>query len=136
MFVIYGLNKEDINYYGGVEVNYCNNCKENSEWELNKISHYFTLFFIHLFPHSNYYWLHCPICKVGLKLYKKDAKDYVEISKIKLQYLKKEISCNQYEIEINKIQNIISEKRKIKCLKYRKKVMNGKSWLSQKQMKN
>jgi hypothetical protein len=52
MFFIFGWNHQEIKQLGPVEQHNCKNCTNVEYWRLDKVSRYFTLFFIPIFPHD------------------------------------------------------------------------------------
>jgi hypothetical protein len=92
MFFIYGWNHQVTKHLGSVEQHQCNNCHNTEVWQLNKISRYFTLFFIPIFPHNTDYWYHCPICNFGVKLDFLGKARILPIAKINSDFLNNLIS--------------------------------------------
>ena len=92
MFVIFGWNHQKITNYGAVEQHKCQNCHNTEFWQLDKISKYFTIFFIPIFPHDNDYWFHCPTCNHGVELEKSEFENYKSIAEINSAFLEEMIT--------------------------------------------
>lgn len=115
MFVIFGWNHQKITNYGAVEQHKCQNCHNTEFWQLDKISKYFTIFFIPIFPHDNDYWFHCPTCNHGVELEKSEFENYKSIAEINSAFLEEMITeeerVKELELIYKTIDKINSEKR-------------------------
>ncbi len=73
MFIIFGWNTKP-NKIGFTKSKYvCENCKNEYNWPLVKLTTWLTLFFIPIIPDRSQYFLTCPICDNGYALTKKNA---------------------------------------------------------------
>lgn len=86
MFFIFGWNHSKVKNLGPVEQHSCTHCNNVEYWQLDKISRFFTLFFIPLFPLDTDYWYHCPICNLGTKLHSIEIENYKIIAKINADF--------------------------------------------------
>jgi phosphotransferase system IIB component len=120
MFFIFGWNKPEIVAYGPVYQHTCPNCRNSEFWQLQKISYYFTLFFIPIFPHSSKYWYYCPVCNRGQELNGDTAKQYQIIAEANTSFLNKNITDEERIVRIenaNAAINLIEQKKQVKYLK-------------------
>ncbi len=92
MFFIFGWNHQDTTSYGHVEEHLCQNCHNREFWHLNKITTYFTVFFIPIFIQENCYWYYCPTCNYGIKLDKDEFLNYKSIAEINSYFLENKIT--------------------------------------------
>jgi hypothetical protein len=112
MFFIFGWNHQEIKQLGPVEQHNCKNCNNVEYWSLDKVSRYFTLFFIPIFPHDSDYWYHCPICNFGTKLNSLEIDNYKTIAKVNTDYLNKLISEEDRKIQLDKVYDSIEIEEK------------------------
>ena len=103
MFFIFGWNKPEIKSYGPVYEHTCPNCHNTTYWQLNKVSYYFTLFFIPIFPHESKYWYYCPVCNKGLEIKKDIAAQYQIVAEANNSFLNKMITDKE---RIDRIENV------------------------------
>lgn len=68
MLFIFGFGHQKRTAYGTTEERECPNCHHIKKWKIEKISKWFTLFFLPIFPYKTEYELYCPVCKYGQKL--------------------------------------------------------------------
>ena len=125
MFFIFGWNSSQTTSYGPVEQHQCQNCHNTEFWHLNKISRYFTLFFIPLFAHDNDYWFHCPTCNYGSKLNKDDFLTYKSIAEINTAFLEKTITEEEREKQLEEIYKIIEKNNHERNIK---NIEESKNW--------
>ncbi len=92
MFFIFGWNHPKVTEYGPVQQEKCANCHNTEVWQLKKISKYFTLFFIPVFPTDSDNFYHCPICNYGVSLEGEDFENYKAIASVNTACLEKRIS--------------------------------------------
>ena len=62
MIVIFGFGHKKVYHAGPLDKSICPRCNNEDFWLLDRISMYFTLFFIPLFPYRRIYLSYCPIC--------------------------------------------------------------------------
>lgn len=118
MFFIFGWNRSKAENIGVVNRHQCQNCHNTEFWQLNKISRYFTIFFIPIFPHSTDYWYHCPICNYGLQLKQSDYENYKEIAEINNLFIEKKINETDRDNRLKLIYNRIDSLNEIQEQKY------------------
>ena len=68
--IIFGW-KRKVHDLGGKYALLCAHCDSQVEARLIKVSNWFSLFFIPLFPYRNFYYLRCPNCGKATRV-KKD----------------------------------------------------------------
>lgn len=70
MFIIWGFGRRTIKKYGSATIGNgtCSRCHNAVQYEMIKITTWFTLFFIPLIPYNCKYCLVCPICNCALEL--------------------------------------------------------------------
>ena len=110
MFFIFGWNHPKVTSYGAVQQHKCENCHNTEFWQLNKISKYFTLFFIPIFPHNYDYWYHCPVCNYGVRLDNDQFERYKSIAEINSAFLEKKINETERVNQLEEIYTTIDQK--------------------------
>ena len=125
MFVIFGWNYQKISEFGEVEQRHCQNCKRTSYWQLEKISKYFTIFFIPIYSYNDNFWFHCPICNHGVELDNDQFKNYKSITDINNAFKNKTISENEWS---TKLEIIYSEIDRLDSIKREMYVEESKKW--------
>ncbi|MCF8378164.1 MAG: zinc ribbon domain-containing protein [Bacteroidales bacterium] len=68
MLVIFGFGHRTKKEFKLQENLYCQHCNNTAQWKLGREAHWFTLFFIPVFPFKVEYWMVCPICRKGRRL--------------------------------------------------------------------
>jgi hypothetical protein len=126
MFFIFGWNHQESTSYGPVEQHKCENCHNTEYWHLDKISKYFTLFFIPIIPYDSDNWFHCPICNYGIKLDKDEFQNYKSIAEINSAFLEKKISDEDRIKQLEEVHSIIDKKNKDKKAKI---LEESKNWV-------
>jgi hypothetical protein len=126
MFFIFGWNHQESTSYGPVEQHQCENCHNTEYWHLDKISKYFTLFFIPIIPYDSDNWFHCPICKYGIKLDKDEFQNYKSIAEINSAFLEKKISDEDRIKQLEEVHSIIDKKNEDKKAKI---LEESKNWV-------
>ena len=126
MFFIFGWNHQKVTSYGSVEQIECDNCHNTEYWQLSKITKYFTLFFIPIFPHEHIKIYYCPICKNATELDKEFFEFYKSIAEINLAYSTKTISGEERSIKLQAIYSLIEKVNDAKLLKYTEE---SKDWV-------
>lgn len=125
MIFIFGWNHTKVNDYGPVQEETCKNCHNTEAWHLKKISKYFTLFFIPVFPHDSENFYHCPICNHGLSLSREDFLSYKDIAETNMACLEKKITEEERLSKINEIYKIKQERDKNE---HAQNVENSSKW--------
>mgnify|MGYP001047198293 CR=1 FL=1 len=127
MFVIFGWDHQKTTNYGAVEQHKCQNCHNTEFWQLDKISKYFTFFFIPIFPHGSDYWFHCPTCNYGIKLNKSEFENYKSIAEINSAFLEKTITEEERTKQLDEIYRVID---KVNSDKKAKNIEESKEWVN------
>jgi len=127
MFIIFGWNHQKTTNYGSVEQHKCQNCHNTEIWHLDKVSTFFTFFFIPLFPHSIDYWFYCPTCLSGIKLDKNEFKNYKSIAETNSAFLEKIITEKEKIKQLEEIYKVIYKVNSDKRIKY---IEESKEWVS------
>lgn len=125
MFFIFGWNHTKINDYGPVQEEKCPNCHNTEVWHIKKISRYFTLFFIPVFPHDSENFYHCPICNYGQNLSREDFMSYKAIAETNTACLEKKIT---EEERLSKLAEIHKTKQERSQSEHIKHVENSEKW--------
>ncbi len=66
--IIYGWGKTTIKEFGPTQAYKCGHCQNEKPWVLQRITTWFTLFFIPIIPYSIKKVLLCPVCRHGSEL--------------------------------------------------------------------
>jgi len=82
--------------FGPTFKHHCNHCDNDIFLELYKISTWFTLFFIPIFPYETYYHLICPICKYSFELDKAKFKELKPLAELNMSFINGLISEGEY----------------------------------------
>ncbi len=77
MFIIWGLKDLDTDM-GTVGYLHCNRCNMDGNWQLQKRTSWFTLFFIPVIPYHRKYFVYCPVCHWITEIPKEEAKRILE----------------------------------------------------------
>ncbi|MBA2610333.1 MAG: zinc-ribbon domain-containing protein [Bacteroidetes bacterium] len=125
MFFIFGWNHTKITEYGAVQEEKCQNCHNTDIWQLKKISRYFTLFFIPVFPHDSENLYHCPICNYGLKLEHEEFEDYKAIAEVNTNCLDKKITEEERSNRLDEIHRKMQQRNESRNSKNRQ---DSKKW--------
>lgn len=126
MFIIFGWDHQKITNYGAVEQHQCQNCHNTEFWHLDKISRFFTFFFIPIFPHGSDYWFHCPTCNYGVNLDKSEFENYKSIAEINTSFLEKTITEEERVKQLGEIYKVID---KVNSDKRAKNIEESKEWV-------
>jgi hypothetical protein len=105
--IIFGWNHPETKQYGAVEPNRCSKCRNTEPWILYRLSRWFTLFFIPIFPHGYKYWHSCPICSHSLDLRHEEFKIYKAIAKINLAFAVNKIDAFEKSKQLKDLQEKI-----------------------------
>ncbi|OPZ93768.1 MAG: hypothetical protein BWY74_01005 [Firmicutes bacterium ADurb.Bin419] len=76
---VFGLDHRKIKNYGPVKRDKCNNCGNESTFQLQKLSTWFTLFLIPIIPYRINYLLVCPICNNSEEIDSSEFLDYIDL---------------------------------------------------------
>lgn len=112
MFFIIGWNHSSSTNYGNVEQQLCPHCDTKDFWRLERVSTYFTLFFIPIFPHETDYLYRCSTCDYGIGLTKSQFNDYKSIADINTASSKQLITDAEKAEKLEKVYQGINERKK------------------------
>ncbi len=76
--VILGWDYKKIQNYGPVKREQCNNCNNETTFQLQKLSTWFTLFLLPIIPYRTDYLLVCPICKNYHEIDSSEFYDFID----------------------------------------------------------
>ncbi len=125
MIIIYSWNYQKIKSLGPVFQHQCPNCHSNEFWILSKVSIYFCLYDLPIFPHDTYNRYYCPVCKYGHELDKDVFVLYKQIAKINSAFVENKISEDERLMKSEPINNLIevnNEKRRLKHIEESKRL--------------
>ncbi len=103
--VIFGWGRQTIRQIGVLFKQLCNHCHNEEYWILTKITTWFTLFFIPVFPYSVKYFLSCPVCKYGLTLDQKEIELFKPIAETNQLLVEGKITQEEYQARITQLHN-------------------------------
>lgn len=78
--IIYGWGRKKITRFGPRRSCHCNNCNNDSYWELIKVSTWFSLFFIPVIPYDTKRLLMCPVCNSCVELSNEEFKQLKNVN--------------------------------------------------------
>ncbi|MCW3102689.1 MAG: hypothetical protein JWO09_1129 [Bacteroidetes bacterium] len=125
MFFIFGWNRPSITEYGPVKQELCYHCHNTEMWHLRKISRYFTLFFIPIFPHDSEILYLCPICNHGIQLSMADFESYKEIAQVNKACLENQITEEERAEKLDKISADVKKRQEERNLQDLEKSKSG-----------
>ncbi len=98
--IIFGWGHQMRKKLGPVFKHHCDHCNNEDYWILHKISVWFTLFFIPVFPYERNFLLLCPICTYGIKLDSNQFKQFAPIALNNNALIEGRITEEQYNEEM------------------------------------
>ncbi|MBE6011290.1 zinc-ribbon domain-containing protein [Anaeropeptidivorans aminofermentans] len=72
MFFIFGFGHRTVKIFTTLPPTGCQNCHNNVEMGIVRVTSWFTLFFIPIIPYKKEYLVVCPICKGGTRISKSE----------------------------------------------------------------
>ena len=72
MFIIWGFGRQTKKSFGFVDYHVCGRCHNTTQFELVKITTWFTLFFIPVIPYHVKHFRACPICGAAQEMTKEE----------------------------------------------------------------
>lgn len=96
MLIIFGWGHQESESIGPVFQNKCDHCHNDVFWELHRISTWFTIFFLPIFPYTDDYMLLCPICSYGFKIEKEQISKMKAIAESNTALIEGKISQDEY----------------------------------------
>ncbi len=85
----------------------CDHCHNEEYWILNRVTKWFTLFFIPVIPYDSNYFFSCPICKYGFNLNTDQIKAFKPIAEINQLLMEGKINQDQYQVKLNEINGAV-----------------------------
>ena len=76
--IIFGWDYRKVQNYGPVKRERCNSCSNETTYQLQKLSTWFTLFLIPVIPYRTNYLLVCPICKNYEEIDSSEFLDFID----------------------------------------------------------
>jgi hypothetical protein len=70
--IIFGWGHKTARNFGPVRKIRCGNCSNETNWHLQKLTTWFTLFFIPVIPYQMNYLLVCPVCRCCVDVKKEE----------------------------------------------------------------
>lgn len=77
--IIFGWGYRTAKNFGPVRKVQCSNCNNEASWHLQKLTTWFTLFFIPVIPYKTDHLLVCPVCRCCLELKKEEFEQLREL---------------------------------------------------------
>ncbi len=77
MFIIWGFTQTE-KELGFVGYFHCYKCNNDGNWQLKKVTNWFTIFFIPVIPFRRKYYVYCPVCHDATQVPKEEAKRIME----------------------------------------------------------
>jgi len=102
--IIFGWGHQTIKNLGPTFRQHCSHCNNGEYWVLTKITTWFTLFFIPIFPYSIKYFLSCPICQYGLTLDDKQIERIKSLAEANQLLIDGKITEPEYKTQINQLE--------------------------------
>jgi hypothetical protein len=107
--VIFGWGFQTFKTIGVVFKRFCNHCKNEEFWVLNRTMTWFTLFFIPVFPYSTKYFLNCPVCQYGLTLEGEALEEMIRLAENNQLLIDGHISAEEHQrrlsVDVQEIKN-------------------------------
>jgi len=103
MFVIFGWGHHKSENLGPVLPKKCANCKNEEYWQLYKISKWFTLFFLPVFPYDSNKLIVCPVCNHGTAVDATTYEQYKAIAEINKAFSENTITQDERDQRLTEI---------------------------------
>ncbi len=110
--IIFGWWRQFIKNIWPVHKNLCTHCHNENYFYLQRISVWFTLFFIPVFPYQRYYFLSCPTCSYWVKLGYEEAKKIIPMAELNSNLIDWSITQEEYVASLQDLQGEIEQKPK------------------------
>ncbi len=94
--IIFGRWKQFKKLFWPVEKLHCDNCNNDDYFLLERISTWFTLFFIPIFPYEVVYFFYCPVCQHWFKITAQQAKGLIPLAETNNDFLQWKIDEETY----------------------------------------
>jgi uncharacterized RDD family membrane protein YckC len=112
--IIFGWGRRKHKKFGPTRAHHCNNCKNDTYWDLVEVSTWFTLAFIPIFPYEIKRLLVCPICGCCIEL---SSEEFKQLKNMNVSSSEEINNYGKTETQINFIKQmneIKEEKNEIK----------------------
>ncbi len=90
----------------------CKHCHNENYFYLQRITTWFTLFFIPIFPYERYYFLYCPTCNYWVKLNEEEAQKMIPIAKLNSALNDWTLTQQEYESSMKMLSDWSREDKK------------------------
>lgn len=107
--IIFGWGCQTIKQIGIAFKQLCGHCHNEEYWVLQKITTWFTIFFIPIFPYSIKYFLSCPVCKYGLTLNQKQIGQIKPVVEINQELIDGKITQAEFQSKIIQLNSLSTE---------------------------
>lgn len=97
MFIIRGRWRQMIKNIWPVHKLLCSHCHNENFFFLQRISVWFTLFFIPIFPYKWYHFLYCPTCNYWFKLSYDEAAKMIPLAELNSDLVDGRITHQEYQ---------------------------------------
>lgn len=97
MIFIFGFGEPKTYYIGPVDEQTCEVCKQTAFQELIKVTEWFTLYFIRVYPQRHLYFTMCPHCKLQTKISKDEFDKKAPFAKLNKAVQDGEINKEEYD---------------------------------------
>ncbi len=127
MFFIFGWNHRTTQNHGAAYSNTCPHCKNEVDWQLIQITHWFTFFFIPIFPTDNDYFLTCPICSHGKQVFKEQIIELKKMIELTNSFREGKITEENWRKSVDQIESLKESQILDEDVRKFKDVMSHKS---------
>lgn len=103
MFFIFGIGNRKSERIGPISERTCPNCNNRRYWDLVRVSSWFSLFFIPIFPYKNEYLLMCPVCRLSEKVNFDRFSELQPLAQLNLALADGRISQDEYNRRIKRL---------------------------------
>jgi len=103
--IIFGWGHQKSKNYGPVFKHHCDHCNNDDYWTLHKISTWFTLFFIPVFPYESKCLLICPVCNYGVELDGQKFNELKVIAENNSALIEGRITEEEYKNRVNQLES-------------------------------
>lgn len=97
--IIFGWDYRKVQNYGPVKRERCNGCSNETTFQLQKLSTWFTLFLIPVVPYRTNYLLVCPICKNYEEIDSSEFLDFIDHIQSQKESESQMVSSDSYVTE-------------------------------------
>jgi hypothetical protein len=101
--ILFGWGHQRHKLIGPTHARKCENCNNERIWTMHKLSTWFTLFFIPVFPYSSKRLLTCPVCGQGFELSQTEFEDLRPLAELNQKLATGAISEERYHHELARL---------------------------------